>query len=329
MLSLLTSRRMIPVALLVSAALVLTGCGSSSKKDDTKSTKASPSASPSATTAADPCTYKAGSISDSVKVTGQFGKSSTATFAEPLKASSLQRSIITTGTGKTTVKGQELNTLLSAYIGSTGKALGSQAIPLTVDDPSVPPAFNAGIACVPIGSRVVVTVPASDLYGPSGNSSLGISGTDTIVIVTDVLGITKPLRPIAWTHGVPQVTFHGAKPPKVVLPKGKAPKALELKVLKKGHGAVVGSGDTVTVEYQGTSWKTRKIFDQSYGKAPASFATTGVVPGFGAAMVGQKVGTRLIVTIPQQFAYPAGSGSALAGQPLVFVIEIQKSVPAA
>jgi peptidylprolyl isomerase len=50
-----------------------------------------------------------------------------------------------------------------------------------------------------------------------------------------------------------------------------------------------------------------------------------VIPGFGAALVGQKVGTKLIVTIPPALGYgeEASDQNPLAGQTLVFVVEIQ------
>ena len=134
------------------------------------------------------------------------------------------------------------------------------------------------------------------------------------------------LKPAAWTKDVPAVTFAKNGKPKVTLPKTAAPKQLELKVLKQGSGAVVKSGDQVTLNYQGISWNTKKIFDQSYGRGAATFGTDQVVEGFGAALVGQKVGTRLIVTIPPKYAYgEKGSGQQLSGQTLVFVIDIQKT----
>ncbi len=328
MLSSLTSRRMLPAALLVSAALVLAGCGSAKKADT--STQSTPGSTPTPTAAADPCTLKSGAASDGVKVVGSFGKTVTTTFTKPLKASGVQRTIVTTGTGKTTTKGEKVDTMLSAFVGSSGKSLGSQPVTLTVDDSKMIPAFNDGISCVPLGSRVVITVPAKDMYGPSGNPRLGLTADDTVVIVTDVLGINKPLTAASWTKNVPKVTFSAQGVPKVVLPGGKPSPTLELKVLRKGTGAVVGSGDQVTLNYQGTSWDTGKIFDQSYGKAPATFGTDQVVAGFGAALVGQKVGTRLIVTIPPKYAYgEKGAGQALSGQTLVFVIEIQNTVAAA
>jgi FKBP-type peptidyl-prolyl cis-trans isomerase len=331
----LPSRRLAPVALLAASALLLTACGSSKDaKDDSKDTqsKSSPSASPSPTADAGGCgTFSAGKDSDGVKVTGEFGKTQTATFSTPLTASGLERTVVTKGAGEDTTPGQNVNALISVYLGKDGKALGSQPVSLTVGDSSMIKAFSAGIDCVPIGSRVVVAAPAKDMYGDQGNSQLGITADDSLVIVTDVIGVKKPLVPQAWKTNVPKVSFDAQGKPTVKLPATKPPKDLLLKVLKPGTGDVVKAGDTVTLDYQGTSWDTGKIFDQSYGKQPASFATDQVVEGFGAALVGQKVGTRLIVTIPPQYAYgekSAGDSSGLGGQTLVFVIDIQKTASA-
>jgi peptidylprolyl isomerase len=193
-------------------------------------------------------------------------------------------------------------------------------------------AFTAGIDCVPIGSRVVVAAPAKDMYGDQGNAQLGITAADSLVIVTDVIGEKKQLVPQAWKKNAPTVTFDAKGKPTLKLPKTKPPADLLLKVLKQGKGDVVKSGDTVTLNYQGTNWNTGKIFDQSYGKQPASFATDQVVQGFGAALVGQKVGTRLVVSIPPKYGYGTG-GNTQAGikgtDTIVFVIEIQKTAATA
>jgi peptidylprolyl isomerase len=322
-------RRLAPVALIAGAALVLAGCGSgsdsnSSDKSSSSSTPSS-SSSPSATVSADAngcIKADSGKASDAVKVTGDFGKTQKATYDEPLKTTDLERTVLTQGKGATTKKGDSVNALVSVYLG-TGKSLGTQPLTILVGSNTIPALFEAGAACLPVGSRTVSTQKASDVYGAQGNEQAGIKADDTIIVVTDVLGVKKDLKPAAWTKDVPKVDLSG-KTPKVTLPKTKPPAQLELKVLKKGTGAVVGKGDTVTLDYQGTSWNTRKVFDQSYGKSPASFATDQVVEGFGAALVGQKVGTRLIVSIPPKYAYgEKGSGQQLAGETLVFLIEIK------
>ena len=322
-------RRLTPAALLAASALVLGACGSDSGKGSGADASDSPSSS--ATGAAAGCgDYSPGDTSDSVKVSGTFGETQTASFKTPLEATDLERTVLTEGDGEKTAEGDSVSVLLSLYIGKDGKALGTQPATLTVGDAQLPPAFNAGLDCVPAGSRVVVTVPARDVYGEQGNPNFGIKADDSLVIVTDVIGQKQLPKTTAWTKDVPKVSFDAQGKPKVTLPGTNAPTDLLLKVLRKGDGAEVKSGDSVTVDYQGTSWDTGKVFDQSYGKSPATFGTDQVVQGFGAALVGQKVGTRLIVSIPPKYAYgEKGSGADLAGQTLVFVIEIKDTAAGA
>jgi peptidylprolyl isomerase len=330
-----TLRRLAPVALLAASAFVLASCGDdgsdkasgkTSGKDKASSTE-SASSSPSATADAGGCgTFAAGKVSDGVKVSGDFGQKQTATFSTPLKATGLERTVVDKGTGAETKAGQTLDVLISVYLGKDGKALGSQQVSLTPGDSQMIQAFTAGIDCVPIGSRVVVTAPAKDMYGEEGNSQLGITAEDSLVIVSDVIGEKKQVVPGEWKKDVPKVSFDADGKPTLTLPDTKPPADLLLKVLKPGDGDVVKAGDTVTLDYQGTNWRTGKIFDQSYGKQPASFATDQVVEGFGAALVGQKVGTRLVVSIPPEYGYGA-TGNEQAGikgtDTLVFVLEIK------
>jgi FKBP-type peptidyl-prolyl cis-trans isomerase len=322
-------RRLAPVALLAASTLVLASCGSDGdSKDKTSSTdKTSSSSSPSPTTDANGCgTFTSGKTSEGVKVSGDFGQKQTATFSTPLKATSLERTVLDEGTGEKTKSGQTLDVLVSVYLGKDGKALGSQQVSLTPGDSQMIQAFTAGVDCVPIGSRVVVTAPAKDMYGEEGNSQLGITAEDSLVIVSDVIGEKKQVVPEAWKKDLPKVTFAADGKPTLKLPGGKEPADLLLKVLKPGDGDVVKAGDTVTLDYQGTNWRTGKIFDESYGKQPASFATDQVVEGFGAALVGQKVGTRLVVSIPPKYGY-GETGNEQAGikgtDTIVFVLEIK------
>jgi len=336
MLRSLSSRRMLPVAAVVSAALLLASCGGddepTSKPTDDPSASQTPAVSPD-----DPCDFESGGVSEKVDVTGQFGKKVTATFDTPLEADGLQRTVVDEGDGEKTKNGDAIDLVSTIYKGSDGKviagsngqALDAVAGQLEVGDKATPAAYAAGISCVPLGSRVVVTVKASDIIGPEGNEALGIKPDESLVFVTDVIGIVQPLTPEKWTNP-PAVKFHGAKTPTVTLPKGAASPKLLLGVLKAGTGALVGEGDSVTVNYKGINLRTGKVFDESYGRAPATFVTTQVVKGFGAALVGQKVGAKVIVSIPPEYGYGA-AGSAGAGikgtDTILFVVEIQSTAP--
>ena len=49
------------------------------------------------------------------------------------------------------------------------------------------PGWDAGLVGQTVGSQVLLVVPPDQGYGASGNSQAGISGTDTLVFVVDIL----------------------------------------------------------------------------------------------------------------------------------------------
>lgn len=304
--------------LVAALSLALTGCGSDDSTKDAEEDKGSALAACDAA--------ESGTTSESVKVTGAFGKEQKATFETPLKATAMERTVLDEGDGDAIEEGAKVNVLLTVLSGKSGESLGSQATEFPAGEAQIPDAFRAGVECVRIGSRSVVTVPAEEVYGAQGNPAANITADDTMVIVTDVIDVVKPAelpKTQEW-EDAPEVTFDQDGKPTVKLTGKPAPELL-LKVLEEGDGDVVESGDEVTVDYQGTSWDTGQIFDQSYGKAPATFPTDGVVPGFGAALVGQKVGSKVLVSMPPKFGYGEDkAGHELGGQTLVFVIDIQK-----
>ncbi|MFE6965423.1 FKBP-type peptidyl-prolyl cis-trans isomerase [Agromyces sp. NPDC057679] len=313
-------RRGAPLALATAAALLLAGCASGG----------SPEASETPA-AADCMDVESGALSDGVKVEGEFPGSPTATFTTPLETDELQRSIAIEGDGDTTEAGQKINAVVTLYSGASGDQLLSQPAQITAGDETVFDAFRVGIDCVPLGSRTVTVAPAAALYDGQGNEQIGLAADEDVVIVVDVVEVQEPLKPAEWTENVPEVKFGAeGEAPTVTLPKVDAPTELQMKVLEEGDGATVGEGDSVTVQYQGISWDSGEIFDQSYTRGePSTFTTDGVIQGFGAALVGQKVGTKLIVVIPPEYAYGTDPAAHdLGGQTLVFLVEIEDTAPA-
>jgi FKBP-type peptidyl-prolyl cis-trans isomerase len=59
--------------------------------------------------------------------------------------------------------------------------------PTTFPLGQVVPGFAKGLAGQTVGSQVVIVIPPSLGYGAGGNSAAGISGTDTLVFVADIL----------------------------------------------------------------------------------------------------------------------------------------------
>jgi FKBP-type peptidyl-prolyl cis-trans isomerase len=97
------------------------------------------------------------------------------------------------GSGPAVVKGQELVVQYVGDIWASGKEFDSSwsrhlpsAFP--VGEGQLISAWDTGLIGVKVGSRVMIVAPPADAYGSAGQPSAGISGTDTLVFVIDVLG---------------------------------------------------------------------------------------------------------------------------------------------
>lgn len=118
----------------------------------------------------------------------------------------------------------------------------------------------------------------------------------------------------------------GKKKPKVVVPSGPPPKALEKNEIVEGTGPEAKGGDEVTVQYVGVGYTSKKEFDASWGGEPFTFALGSglVVAGWEYGIVGMKVGGRRELVIPGQLGYgPEGSPPEIGpNETLIFVIDL-------
>jgi peptidylprolyl isomerase len=295
-------------------------------------------------------------VSKGVKVTGAVGSAPTVEVPSGLVAKKEQRTVLTTGAGAKPEAGRMAVAGLSAYDATSGKQIsapfgwGEQKGELIVQlgDPTKVPGLAHTFGCVPVGSRVAYAAPASVAFGSADNvknnfSDGSVKATDTVVLVGDVLEVLPQKAegtPQKAQPGFPTVELANDGKPKLKLDTSASPPtATKVEVLKKGAGATVKAGETVTVQYQGTEWKSGKIFDQSWGDAhggafpstPASFPTTGVVKGFSDALVGQTVGSQVLVEMPPADGYgdnpPQGQSTITKTSSLVFVIDILYTAP--
>jgi peptidylprolyl isomerase len=114
--------------------------------------------------------------------------------------------------------------------------------------------------------------------------------------------------------------------PDVKIPDGDPPCELISDDIKEGSGAEAKASDTVTVQYVGVSWSTRKEFDSSWDRGqPATFSLDQVVKGWGQGIPGMKEGGRRRLIIPPALGYGArGQGPIAPNETLVFVVDLVK-----
>jgi peptidylprolyl isomerase len=124
------------------------------------------------------------------------------------------------------------------------------------------------------------------------------------------------------------ITKNTKKKPKVVKPTGDPPSELVIKDIVKGKGPKAKAGDTLTMQYVGSSWSTGEQFDASWDRNqafPFQLGAGMVIPGWDQGMVGMQKGGRRLLIIPPDLGYGAqGSGPIQPNETLVFVVDLQK-----
>lgn len=101
-----------------------------------------------------------------------------------------------------------------------------------------------------------------------------------------------------------------------------------LKTVKKGTGAKVEPLQTVKVHYTGR-FVDGTVFDSSVERGEPFEFTVGagqVIPGWDATVADMKVGDKVTVLIPSEFAYGEGTRGIPPYSPLVFDIELLEIV---
>ena len=306
---------------LLAAGVVLAGCGSSS------------SSKPAAAASSD--TYQ------SVTVSGAFNKTPTVTIPKETGTGPLYTKTVIQGTGTAlaSTDGMIGNYVAYDWSGKTSKLLGSsytQGAP-SIFVGSLLPGLEKALVGQKLGSRVLAVIPPADAFGSTGNSQEGIGAKDTLVFVVD-MGSTFKTGSVPGTQAstgggaLPTVTPPAANStagPTITIPaKTTAPTTLQVKTLIKGTGAVVKKGQDLAVQYTGVIWRTGKVFDSSWSRNQPLTTVIGegqVIPGWDTGLVGQTVGSRVLLVIPPADGYGT-SGSSAAGikgtDTLVFVVDI-------
>lgn len=339
------------VAASVAALLALSACGGDSdsggdgeakKKDESSS--ASSSAAP---TLAEPKPADTEKV-DKIKVgEASGGKPPKLTLpGGKISVSQATVNVLDEGKGKA-LEDAVVEVDMAMYTAKDGKSVpgldtfsqgGPQALDLSGDQ--ILPGFIKAIKGQKVGSSGVAVLPAEDMYGKNGFPDGGVGPDEDMILYFDVVEESQTEaegKKVEPKEGLPKVEWKDDAPAKFTISGDakKAGKKTEVQPLIEGDGATVKKGDTIDVTYTGATLKDGKVFDSSMnaGKAPVSFpiGEGGVIPGWDKGLVGQKVGSRVLLVIPASDAY-GSEKEVQPGQPggdLVFVVDIVGTNPPA
>lgn len=295
-----------------------------------------------ASAVAEGCT-PSGTEVELVSITGNFGESPEVVFEAPLVVTTTQRSVIIPGDGEVVADGDDIVIDYALFNATSGEKIEESGYdelsPTVLRLDATAPVFvgvSLTAACSSVGSRVAGLIPASEAFGPDGAPEFGMAPGDGLLFIVDVISIkpppTPPLdridgEPAEPGEGFPAVSYDELGAPTVTIPEGDVPTEFALQTVITGGGAVVGAGDVVVVHYLGVNWNTGGVFDSSWERGqPANLPTGGVIAGFRDGLIGQTVGSRVLIVIPSALGYgPAGGtadGSIGPEDTIVFVVDI-------
>jgi peptidylprolyl isomerase len=192
------------------------------------------------------------------------------------------------------------------------------------------PGWNTALAGVNVGSRLLLVLPADQAFGDTTPGE-PIQPGDTLVFVVDVLGshtadeTAKGEPAPTEDDSLPYVGITPKEPEIVVPDRDPSSKLISIPVVV-GDGPTVQKGDVLVLQYKGVLWRNGQEFDASWGTGQPFVTPIGqgmVVAGWDKGLVGQTVGSRVLLVIPPKDGYgSAGSGEIKATDTMVFAVDI-------
>ena len=275
-----------------------------------------------------------------IAITGAVGEKTTLQLKKPFATKKSLHRVVTAGTGEKLAKGAKITFDYVIVDGRTGKQLetsfGAKPASLTLDKSQAPAALVSGLVGTSVGGRVLVAVAPKEGLAARLKTK-GVKKNDTLLFVVDTKSVRTPLAratgaPVAPVAGLPTVALGADGKPTITVPTATAPTQLVVQTLITGTGPVVTSGQTITVHYTGVIWATGKQFDSSWDRgAPTDFAigTRQVIAGWDEGLVGQTVGSQVLLVVPPDKGYGANgqpSGGIKGTDTLVFVVDILDAI---
>ena len=291
------------------------------------------------------CSSSAASSSPNSSVTASsgFGKVPTVKIPAKKAGSDLYIQTETEGKGQPLPKtgGFLSNYVLYVWSGTKHSlALNTYTSTPQVLSTALLPGLKTALVGKKMGSRVLAVLPPKYGFGSQGNPNVGITGTDTLVFVIDLIKSYPATASASGTHvsdgggSLPTVTSASGTAPTVTIPSNSPPASLVTKTLIKGSGPAVAKGQEVVTQYVGVNWRTKTVFDSSWSSgSPFGFeidaSPAQIITGWDTGLLGVPVGSRVMLVVPPADGY-GSSGDSSAGikgtDTLVFVIDVLDAV---
>lgn len=300
--------------------LLLSACGQGDEADNAASAPPSVKAEDAKSTSL-----------DDITVDGDFGKKPKVEFETPLVMDKTEKKVLSEGKGDAIADGEQVSAQMTLVSGTKGDEIESSydsksPAGFPMDKAQISQDLYDALLDVKVGSRVLLSLNGSAEQGQPAQ---------TLVYVIDVEKTTKPLTKAEGKTVDPKDSPVDVKvaddgEPTISKPKGKEPDELGTYTTIEGEGPEVKKGQSVAVKYSGWLWDDNsKAFDSNWKEGGQPFAVdpvgdAPVIDGWNEGLVGQKVGSQVVLVIPPDKGYgEQGSEPSIPGNAtLVFVVDI-------
>lgn len=282
--------------------------------------------------AATSCPAPTGSSASAVHVTTTSTAVPHVAFPTPLKPTQTEIHDVTQGHGKIVPTASFLKLKLSAYNGTSGKAI-IEPIGYSSDHPALyiqptshelTAGLQQGLTCVRVGETRVIAIPAADMYGAKGNTAMGLRTGDAAVFVATVEG-AYPSRAagkeLVPSNAFPTVTRAPNGQPGIAALHVANPKHARHELTIRGTGTTVQRDDHVLAQYTMFDGSLGTVISSTWGSGGLQSIPVSASVGLQSALAGQRVGSQVIVILPHSEGAPFAS-SLSDGAALVMVIDI-------
>ena len=200
-----------------------------------------------------------------------------------------------------------------------------------IGEGKVIPGWDKTLVGKRVGSRLVLTVPPADGYGQSGQSGAGITGTDTLVFVIDLVATYRPAASAPGTvvknvptGAFPKITNVSGAEPEIISTAGvRIPTSPISTLVVAGSGPKIDTTKMLVVQFVQTDLATGRKTQSTWGKGPQTVPGKNILR-IADKLAGQRIGSRVIVLLPATAATPATATAQAqsAVSPQVLVIDV-------
>lgn len=232
-------------------------------------------------------------ILDPVQVTGRHGALPVLSLSEPVEVASTKVRPLLLGEGREITEQSPVLISITAFDGEDGENLNQDGRPNLVLARANEEELGATLTDVLLGetegSRLIVARPLAD-------------GKTELDVVDILYSIARGEPGGELAEGPLSVDF-SAEQPVVTHEEGDPPSTLVTQVLVQGNGPQVEDNGEVVLQYNSGRWSDMTVTSSTWGEGfPRTVALADAMPGVRNALIDQRVGSRLALTIPAELA---------------------------